>query len=268
MGITSRSVLSDAMMLPFANRLSGLIAVVGLLTACHASTPRPSLVSLPSATQLVVVTTAGWDSTTGELRRFSRDTPGSQWRQQGQTIPIVVGRTGLAWGVGFDSAAIAGEPHKHEGDGRSPAGVFPIDTAFGFAPTDSMRPLRLPYVSLTANTDCVDDTASIHYNTVVDKSAVPIDWNSAEHMRNVGQYRLGAIIGYNATPPMKGRGSCIFFHIWSGPRSTTVGCTAMDAGELERFIAWLDRRKQPVVVQVPASDYNRIRDKWNLPELR
>jgi D-alanyl-D-alanine dipeptidase len=223
---------------------------------------------LSFATQLVVVTTAGWDSTIGELRRFSRDDPYSYWRSEGQPIPIVVGRTGLAWGVGLDSAAIAGEPHKHEGDGRSPAGVFPIDTAFGFAPADSMRSLQLPYVTLTANTDCVDDTASIHYNTVVDKSAVPIDWNSAEHMRNVAQYRLGAIIGYNAAPPVKGRGSCIFFHIWGGPRSTTVGCTAMDAAELERFVAWLDRKRQPVVVQVPASVYNRIRGKWDLPELR
>jgi D-alanyl-D-alanine dipeptidase len=255
------------MMLPFANRLSGLITVVGLLTACHASTPTPSSIPLSSATQLVVVTTAGWDSTIGELRRFSRDDPYSYWRAEGQPIPIVVGRTGLAWGVGFDSAAIAGEPHKHEGDGRSPAGVFPIDTAFGFAPGDSMRSLRLPYVTLTANTDCVDDTASIHYNTVVDKSAVPIDWNSAEHMRNVGQYRLGAIIGYNAATPVKGRGSCIFFHIWGGPRSTTVGCTAMEAGELERFIAWLDRRRQPIVVQVPASVYSRVRDKLGLPPL-
>lgn len=246
--------------------LSRLAALVSL-TACHTNTPTPSLVSLSSATQLVVVTTDGWDSTAGELRRFSRDDNRSQWRPEGQPIPIVVGRTGLAWGVGFDSAAIAGEPHKHEGDGRSPAGIFPIDTAFGFAPADSMRSLHLPYVTLTANTDCVDDTASIHYNTVVDKSAVPIDWNSAEHMRKVGQYRLGAIIGYNAPTPVKGRGSCIFFHIWSGPRSTTVGCTAMDAGELERLLAWLDSRRQSVVVQVPASVYRRLRDKLELPYL-
>jgi D-alanyl-D-alanine dipeptidase len=86
-------------------------------------------------------------------------------------------------------------------------------------------------------------------------------------MRTVGQYRLGAIIGYNAATPVKGRGSCIFFHIWGGPRSTTVGCTAMDAAELERFIAWLDRRKQPVVIQVPASVYPRLQNKLGLPLL-
>jgi L,D-peptidoglycan transpeptidase YkuD (ErfK/YbiS/YcfS/YnhG family) len=234
---------------------------------------RPALKSSSSgrlsfATQLVVVTTTGWDSTVGELRRFSRDHPYSSWRQEGRAVPIVVGKTGLAWGVGFDSSAVTGEPHKHEGDGKSPAGIFPIDTAFGFAPADSMRAIRLPYVALTSNTECVDDTASVHYNTVVDRSTVPsVDWQSSEKMRKVGQYRLGAIIGYNANPPVKARGSCIFFHIWNGPRSTTVGCTALDALELARLLEWLDRKSQPVVVQVPASVYPRLRNTLGLPLL-
>ena len=250
-----------------------------LLAACQIGRPAqrpdvsPSRASsvqplLSSATQLVVVTTSGWDSTTGELRRFTRDDVHSRWRRVGETTPIVVGRTGLAWGVGFDAAALDGEPHKREGDGKSPAGIFPVDTAFGFAPEGSMRTLRLPYVQLTSNTECVDDTASVHYNTIVDRSAVPsVDWNSAEQMRKVTQYRLGAIIGYNAPRPVKGRGSCIFFHIWNGPRSTTVGCTALDAGELERLLAWLDRKKQPMVVQVPVQAYEHLRRGMQLPPL-
>ena len=176
--------------------LSKMIAAVPLLTACHVVSLAPRDADrLSFATQLVVVTTAGWDSTTGELRRFTRDDPSSHWREEARPVPIVVGKTGLAWGVGFDSDGITGEPHKHEGDGKSPAGIFPIDTTFGFAPTDSMRAIHLPYVALTPNTECVDDTASVHYNTVVDRSAVPsVDWQSSEQMRNVGQYQLGAII--------------------------------------------------------------------------
>ncbi len=223
---------------------------------------------LSFASQLVIVTTPGWDSTAGELHRFYRDNPYSSWREDGRAIPIVVGKTGLAWGVGFDSAAIVGEPHKHEGDGKSPAGIFPIDTAFGFAPVDSMRSLHLPYAALTSNSECVDDTASVHYNTVVERNNVPsVDWESSENMRNISQYRLGAIIGYNEAPPVKARGSCIFFHIWNGPRSTTVGCTAMDGAELERLLLWLDRRKHPMVVQLPASAYPRIRNEFDLPFL-
>jgi L,D-peptidoglycan transpeptidase YkuD (ErfK/YbiS/YcfS/YnhG family) len=223
---------------------------------------------LSFATQLVVVTTAGWDSTVGELRRFSRDNPYSYWRQEARVVPIVVGKTGLAWGVGFDSNAVAGEPHKREGDGRSPAGLFSIDTAFGFAPADSIRWVHLSYVPLTSNSECVDDTASVHYNTVVDRSAVlSVDWQSSEKMRKVAQYQLGAIIGYNAAPPVKARGSCIFFHIWKGPRSTTVGCTALDSIELTRLLEWLDPKAQPVVVQVPAAVYPRLRDRFGFPLL-
>ena len=171
---------------------------------------------------------------------------------------MVVGRTGLAWGVGFDDVARDG-PHKHEGDGKSPAGVFPLDTAFGFAPPQDARDVRLPYVQLMPGTDCVDDTTSAHYNTVIDRDrAARVDWNSAEHMRDVGQYRIGVIIGYNAAPPVAGRGSCIFLHIWNGPASVTAGCTAFDATELARVIAWLDPTRQPALVQLTAAEYTAV----------
>jgi D-alanyl-D-alanine dipeptidase len=221
---------------------------------------------LSVATQLVVVTTTGWDSIGGELRRFVRTDAASPWRQDGTAVPIVVGYTGLAWGIGFErSAQSSSEPIKVEGDGRSPAGVFPIDTAFGFAPLDSARWLRLPYTPIRSTTECVDDSTSAHYNAIVDRETVPrVDWKSAEHMRRVAQYRLGAVIGYNA-PPVKARGSCIFFHIWAGPDKPTVGCTALDERELARLLAWIDPRARPVVVQLPGSVYERMRQAWALP---
>jgi zinc D-Ala-D-Ala dipeptidase len=239
-----------------------------LLVACNArqvsQTPTP-VTDLSNATQLLVVTTPGWDSTTGQLRLYVRNDTNALWQRTGDVIPIVVGKTGMAWGVGFDGEA---GPHKKEGDGRSPAGIFPIGKAFGFAPADSMRWVHLTYVQLTPDIECVDDTASVHYNTVVDRNAVkPIDWKSSERMRRVAQYRLGVVIDYNPAPPVKARGSCIFFHIWGGPRSTTVGCTAMDAGELEELVAWLDPRARPVAIQLPAMEYDRTRVRWELPSL-
>src|SRR5205085_9295226 len=141
--------------------------------------------------QLVVVRTPDWNATSGTLRRFERR--GATWTAVGGDVRIVVGRTGLAWGD--ESLASNGQPVKHEGDGKSPAGVFPLDTAFGFAPVDSMSALRLPYVTLQPGSDCVDDEQSSHYNTVVDRATVPrIDWNSAEHMRQISVYRLGVIV--------------------------------------------------------------------------
>ncbi len=217
---------------------------------------------------MVVVTTPGWNDVRGSLRRYSRSSPTDAWHLERGPIPIVVGRTGLAWGVGFDALDDVGHPgpHKHEGDGKSPAGVFPLDTVFGYAPPSAATSLRMPYVQLTDASDCVDDTASVHYNTVVERSAVPlVDWQSAERMRSVWQYEMGVIVGYNASRPAKGRGSCIFLHIWDGPDSHTAGCTAFDRDELQQLIAWLDARKRPVLVQFPAAEYARWRAQWALP---
>ncbi|MGH7490646.1 MAG: L,D-transpeptidase family protein, partial [bacterium] len=173
----------------------------------------------------------------------------------------------IAWGVGFDKMSDE-DPSKHEGDGKAPAGVFPLDTVFGFAPADSMSAVKLPYIQLLSTTDCVDDTASVHYNTIVDKSRVTrVDWNSAEHMREVGQYKIGVIVGYNAAPPVRGRGSCIFLHIWAGPDSHTAGCTALDEAMLRDVIEWLDPDNRPLLVQLTESDYERLRGAWRLPAL-
>jgi len=100
----------------------------------------------------------------------------------------------------------------------------------------------------------------------VDKASVPrVDWNSAEHMREVAQYKTGVIVGYNAAPPVKGRGSCIFLHIWAGPDSHTAGCTALDEAKLHDLMMWLDPAKRPLLVQLTATDYARLRARWKLP---
>ena len=185
---------------------------------------------LAAATQLVVVTTGDWDATRGELRRFVRAHADSAWRADGSAVPIVVGRTGLAWGVGFDAYATSAspdpEPRKREGDGRSPAGAFPLGQAFGFAPRDSLPALRVDYLQLAPAIECVDDTASAHYNAVVDRNAVRVDWSSSEKMRQVPQYQLGMIVEYNE-PAVKGRGSCIFL-----PRRQVHCVENTGAGEL------------------------------------
>jgi L,D-peptidoglycan transpeptidase YkuD (ErfK/YbiS/YcfS/YnhG family) len=241
-----------------------IIVALALVVACQPGTLAP-VAQIDASRQLVVVITPSWTSTVGTMTQFGRATQNSAWDRLGSSVPIVVGRTGIAWGVGFDNASTDG-PHKREGDGKSPAGIFPLDTAFGFAPRDSVRTVRLPYVQLLPTTDCVDDTASTQYNTVVDKAAVSrVDWNSAEHMREVPQYRIGVIVGYNASPPVKGRGSCIFLHIWAGPASRTAGCTAFDEAKLFEMMAWLDPLKRPLLVQLTAAEYEKLRVKWKLP---
>jgi D-alanyl-D-alanine dipeptidase len=257
-------------------RTRGLVLVMLVAQACTgaAQTPAPmaSPVPVPAAAsardemqQLVVVTTPAWDSISGTMRRFTRMRPSMAWRAAGPPVRVVVGGTGLAWGADT-LGRFGGDPRKREGDGRAPAGMFPLDTVFGFAPASAVSWVRLPYRELRDGTECVDDSASAHYNTVVDRGVVPaVDWTSAEHMRRIDQYRLGVIVGYNASPIRRGRGSCIFLHIWAGPTTPTAGCTAFPAAEVESLVRWLDPRLRPMLVQLPAAEYARLRERWQLP---
>lgn len=249
------------------NRAKFILGSAICLLGCQPQMRTSPRALVDASQQLVVVITPDWTSTTGTIQRFERANSESEWRSLESAVPAVVGRTGIAWGVGFDGVSTQG-PHKHEGDGKAPAGVFPLDTAFGFAPRDSMPAVKLPYVQLLPTTDCVDDIASTHYNTVVDKASVSqVDWNSAEHMRQVAQYKIGVIVGYNAAPPLKGRGSCIFLHIWAGPDSHTAGCTAFDEAKLRDVMTWLDPEKRPLLVQLTANEYANLRIRWKLPAI-
>jgi L,D-peptidoglycan transpeptidase YkuD (ErfK/YbiS/YcfS/YnhG family) len=109
----------------------------------------------------------------------------------------------------------------------------------------------------------------------VDRSVVAPDWNSSEHMRSTGElYRWGIVVGHNGmasevngNPSTPGGGSCIFLHIWRSPGQGTVGCTAMPQVELETLLTWLDPKRKPLLVQLPASEYGRLIDRWKLPAL-
>jgi D-alanyl-D-alanine dipeptidase len=255
-----------------------------LLLACVAAYARPGAAaraqsrpakvaaSLARSRQLIVVTTPDWNSVQGTLRRYER--AGGEWRQVGELFAIVVGRGGLGWGEGVvkvPEGSLAGKspedgPVKKEGDGRAPAGVFRLGPAFGFDGSDEAGWVRLPYKPLKPSTECVDDTASTHYNLIVDRDATkPADWNSSEHMREVEGYRWGLVVMHNAAPRVAGRGSCIFLHIWASPERGTAGCTAMERANLETLLRWLDPRQRPLLVQLPESEYARLRAPWRLP---
>jgi D-alanyl-D-alanine dipeptidase len=244
--------------------LAALVACLAARATTGAATAVAMQPALTQASQLLVVTTANWDTTAGTLRRYSRDASGA-WRAEGTRVPIVVGRTGLAWGAGVLPDA-AGEPLKREGDGKAPAGLFPLGTAFGFASSARAVGTRLPYLQLVATTECVDDPASAHYNVIVDRARVlRVDWTSSERMRSIDLYRLGVVVDYNVTSRARGRGSCIFLHVWGGPRSSTAGCTAMAEPVLAELVRWLDPARGPVLVQLTDAAYARRRAAWGLP---
>ena len=187
------------------------------------------------STQMVLVVTPAWDSTSGTLRRFERATPTGAWRQVGDVEPIVVGRTGRGVGRPARSRCVG---RAGEARGRRPLTGWCVRARHRVRIRQSRGHswVRLPYVRLRATTECVDDARSAHYNTIVDRDSVQrVDWTSSEKMREIDQYAYGVHVAYNA-PPTPLRGSCIFLHVWAGPRSVTAGCTAMTVDALKELI--------------------------------
>jgi len=217
--------------------------------------------------QLVTVTTNSWDDVEATVNLYERAAgDGATWRRFGNPFPAVIGRHGLAWGIGLHGTAKSGEPEKREGDKRAPARVFRFGTVFGTARPEQVRFLRLPYLQVTTTTEAIDDPKSRYYNQVVDRRAVANpDWASSESMLQVGgRYRLGLIIRHNPAA-YPGFGSCIFFHVWEPKYPGTTGCTATSYGRLVRLLHWLDPKKNPLIVQLPAGEYEKLKQRWGLP---
>ena len=222
---------------------------------------------LISCEQLVTVTTKSWNDVHATVQLYER-TPGgrSDWRRLGKPFPAMIGEHGLAWGVGLHGTGNPGEPEKREGDKKTPAGVFRFGNVFGTARPEQVRFLRLSYREVTPTTEAVDDPKSKYYNQVVDRrSVLNPDWTSSESMLRVGgRYRLGVIIEHN-TPAYPGLGSCIFFHVWDLSYPGTTGCTAGSFGHLVQLLRWLDPKKNPLILQLPEGEYERLKQRWGLP---
>lgn len=237
------------------------ISLAWILGALFASADSPPIPS--SSRQLVLVVTPNETSTAGILQRFERDSGESPWKESSPPVNIVVGKTGLAAGAGLNRAPVPGLHSKKEGDGKSPAGVFALTSAFGFEEAPSAR---LPYIRLTDGFECVDDPGSRHYNRLVDRTeASSPDWNSSEKMREIDGYVFGVVVAHNSAPVEAGAGSCIFLHAWSGPQSPTVGCTAMPMEIIRDIVHWLDADAHPVLVQLTETAYEGLRSPWQLP---
>lgn len=223
--------------------------------------------SYAKSLQAVVVTTENWEATNGAGQLFARKTASSKWNPVGESFPVVIGKNGMAWGAGLHKLPSDARRllMKVEGDGKSPAGIFALTSSFGASEKPEF--VKLPYVQLKEFTECVDDVKSAHYNAIVDRMKVGnFDWKSSEKMLEIGEpYRLGVFVAHNYER-QSGGGSCIFLHIWKDAETPTVGCTAMSRENLEKVLTFLDVKKNPVLIQLPADSYAQFQTKWNLPQ--
>lgn len=217
--------------------------------------------------QLLVVTTNSWEEMHGFMRLFERENQDKPWISIDEPIPVVVGRAGMAWGIGLHDFSSNKPFIKSEGDLRSPAGVFSLGPIFGFLPKSQMTHLKMDYLELNEFIEALDDPLSNFYNCIVDSREVTRDWGSSEKMREEPLYEIGLVVNHNFPQPNPGKGSAIFLHIWLNCNTGTPGCTAMSRDQLKRVLHWLDKRKNPVLIQLPTYIYSQLQPTWNLPSL-
>jgi D-alanyl-D-alanine dipeptidase len=164
------------------------------------------------------------------------------------SFPVTVGRSGLAKDPQATIRFADSVPVKHEGDGKSPAGIFSLGRVFSY---HDLKKLHMPFVQVDTTDLCVDDENSAYYNTLIVSDTAQHDYNSFEYMRRKDSlYEYGVWVLCNSRPIVKGNGSCIFIHVWRDENSSTAGCTAMSRENILKLIYWLDKKKNPVLLQV------------------
>ena len=131
---------------------------------------------------------------------------------------------------------------KHEGDNKTPEGLFALGPAFG----TELLALKMDYRYVTSVDKFVDDVNSSDYNHWIHGNTTAQSYEQMK--REDGIYRLGVVVNYNMHPVIKGKGSAIFMHIWYGPNIGTTGCIALDEKNMLKLLRWLNKDYHPYIL--------------------
>lgn len=226
--------------------------------------------ALSESRQLLLVLAPEWKSTSAQLYQYERSHSGLDWRLV-HTLPAALGQNGLAWGKGLHGGNLSAASSVHEGDGKSPAGIFALGPAVGNAPAGERSVEGFPYHQVTAETLCIKDPWSLHYNQIVERTAIlHPDWGAAEPLlRPDDLYRYGVFVQHNPQPGKQepALGSGIFLHASAGAAPATSGGTALAPEKMAGVQQWLREAAQPRLVQLPRAEYQRLRAEWGLPSV-
>jgi L,D-peptidoglycan transpeptidase YkuD (ErfK/YbiS/YcfS/YnhG family) len=199
--------------------------------ACPATLAN-QLASTRSATQLVTVVSARRASTRGVLRLWRKT--GGCWRAAGGPWTAWLGQRGVS-------------DHKREGDRTTPAGAFGfLPVMYGIAANPGVR---YRYHRVVCGDWWVEDPRSPWYNRfrhVPCGTDPPFRVTSEDMSRSPTAYRHLAVIAYNRTPIVPGRGSGIFLHASTG--RPTLGCVSLPLPQLLTLLGWLRPTAAPLIV--------------------
>jgi L,D-peptidoglycan transpeptidase YkuD (ErfK/YbiS/YcfS/YnhG family) len=212
-------------------------ASTGSAAGCAANLPR----STGGATQLITVEVANTRTTFASLRLWQH--VASCWIPASAPWRARVGRNGVS-------------DRKREGDGTTPAGVYRIGRViYGIAPSPGTQ---LSYRRLTCGDWWDEDPRSPTYNRfqhVTCGARPPFAGSSEALWKTTAAYQHFAVVQYNATPIVPGRGSAIFLHDDTG--RPTNGCVSLPPAELDRTLRWLRPAPAALIVIGTAAQIRR-----------
>ena len=175
--------------------------------------------------QLIVVKSNG---NSADIKFFERT--GKLWKED--TSLSFTGYVGSEGTINPDEMS-----EEHE---ATPQGLYSIGEAFY---QNNVPATGLSAFQITSGTYWVDDPESQFYNQRV-KGTNEKDWNSAEDMANIPNYRYGFVINYN-TECIPNKGSAIFFHVGSEP---TQGCVSTSEDNVLAYLSKLEDSKNPYIL--------------------
>ena len=188
--------------------------------------------STGSAQQLVTVVAPRASSTQGTLQLWRKT--GGCWRPLDAPWTAWLGQRGIS-------------THKREGDRTTPAGAFGfLPVMYGIATNPGVH---YRYHRIACGDWWVEDPRSPWYNRfrhVRCGSKPPFRVTSEDLSRSPTAYRHLAVIAYNTSPVVPGRGSGIFLHASTG--RPTLGCVSLPLPQLRTVLRWLRPARAPLIV--------------------
>lgn len=157
----------------------------------------------------------------------------------GEKLECVLGRNGIS-------------RDKHEGDGTTPAGEFPLREIF--IRIDRIDEASFPKTTglkinkLTPEDGWCDDPNDINYNKYVNLSHFDPQISHEDLYRNDHLYDIFIVVGYNDDPVIAGKGSAIFIHVASPTYSPTAGCVAFAESDLLKILKKLTKDSRLIVL--------------------
>ena len=136
------------------------------------------------------------------------------------------------WRCALGPAGIRTE--KREGDGATPAGVFPLRRVLWRADRLPRPATGLDLAPIRPQDGWCDDPLDARYNQMV---GLPYPASAERLWRDDAVYDVVVVIGYNDAPATPGRGSAIFLHVARPDYAPTRGCVALALADLLAFLA-------------------------------